>query len=252
MARVKLLDDKSPLPLYYQLKVLMKDRFENGEWYPGVKIPSEKELADFYSTSVTTVRQAVSLLVNEGLLIRKQGKGTFVAVRKIQRGPKTLMSFTEEMRQKGLEVSSKILRAGRAKPNAGIRKILELPEDGEIFFIQRLRYANDQAIGLQSSYVVLNTFENLDIDEFAGSIYELLEKKYGITIASAEDNYSAVLLDSNTERLLGLHQPAVAFSVKRIAYSSLGKPVEYTESYMRADKYSLSISLERDGKTSLR
>ncbi len=247
MAEAKLLDDKSPLPLYYQLKVLMKDRFESGEWHTGVKIPSEKELADFYTTSVTTVRQAVSLLVNEGLLIRKQGKGTFVATRKIQRGPKTLMSFTEEMRQKGLEVSSKILRAGRAKPNSWIRKILELPEDGEIFFIQRLRYANDQAIGLQSSYIVLNTFEDLNIDEFEDSIYRLLEKKYGIKIASAEDDYSAVLLDSNTERLLGLHYPAVAFAVKRIAYSDLGKPVEYTESYMKADRYSISVSLEREG-----
>ena len=252
MEYTKILDESSPLPLYHQLKVLLKKKIESGVWKTGKKIPSEKELASIYSTSMTTVRQAVALLTNEGLLVKKQGKGTFVATAKIQKGPILLTSFTEEMQSKGFKVKSKVLRFGRVNPNDVIRRTLNLPEDEKVFLIQRLRYANDEPMGLQSSYIVLDIAEGLENEDLSGSLYQILEHKYGVVIAKANENYSAMLLDKNTEKLLGLPHPAVGFSVKRIAYSAKNRPIEYTESFMRADRYSISIKLQRHTNTSIR
>ncbi len=252
MEYTKFLDESSPLPLYHQLKVLLKEKIESGAWKPGKRIPSEKELASIYSTSMTTVRQAVALLTNEGLLVKKQGKGTYVATTKIQKGPILLTSFTEEMRSKGFRVKSKVLRFGKIEPNDAVRRILNLSENKEVFLIQRLRYANDEPMGLQSSYIVSDIAEGLENEDLSGSLYRILEHKYGVVIVRADENYSAILLDKNTEKLLGLPHPAVGFSVKRIAYSIQNRPIEYTESFMRADRYSISIKLQRHVNTSMR
>ncbi len=245
MEYTKFLDESNPLPLYHQLKILLKEKIENGIWKPGKRIPSEKELANIYNTSMATVRQAVALLTNEGFLVKKQGKGTFVATTKIQKGPILLTSFTEEMRSKGFKVKSKVLRFGKIEPNDAIKKILDLTKGEELFFIQRLRYANNEPMGLQSSYIVSDIAEGLENEDLTGSLYQILEHRYGVLIARADENYSAILLDKNTEKLLGLSHPAVGFFVKRVAYSVQNRPIEYTESLMRADRYSISIKLRR-------
>ncbi len=243
--RLKILDESDPLPLYYQLKMLLKDRIENKEWAEGSKIPTEKELASFYNTSLMTVRQAVGLLVNEGLLIKKQGKGTFVAQAKIQKGPNVLNSFTEEMKQRGFEVRSELLRFNKIIPAGDVKKVLNLSDNDEVYFIQRLRYANNEPIGIQSTNLVCDVLEELHEEELTGSLYELLETKAGIQVKYADEIYSAILIDKQTAHLLKISLPTVGFSVKRIGYISNGRPIEYTESIMRADKYSISVKLQR-------
>ncbi|MEM3265263.1 MAG: GntR family transcriptional regulator [Candidatus Micrarchaeaceae archaeon] len=240
--KLKFLDESDPLPLYYQLKVLLKERIDK-EWKSGSKIPTENELAKFYGTSMMTVRQAIGLLVNEGLLIRKQGKGTFVAPAKIQKGPRILNSFTEEMKQRGFEVRSEILRFSKIIPDSDVKKILNISNDDQVYFIQRLRYANDEPIGIQSTNLA---FEGtLESSELTGSLYELLETKFGIQIKYADEFYSAILIDKQMSHLLNVPFPSVGFAVKRIGYTFDGKPIEYTESIMRADKYSISVRLQR-------
>jgi GntR family transcriptional regulator len=244
--KLKVLDESDPLPLYYQLKILLKERIENNEWKAGSKIPTENELAKFYGTSMMTVRQAVGLLVNEGLLIKKQGKGTFVAPVKIQKGPHILNSFTEEMRQKGFEVKSKLLRFSKIIPDDDVRKVLNLSNDDQVYFIQRLRYADNEPIGIQSTNLACDAIEEeLEGSELTGSLYELLEAKFGIQIKYADEFYSAILIDKEMAHLLSLSLPSVGFFVKRIGYTLDWKPIEYTESIMRADKYSISIKLQR-------
>ncbi len=242
---LKVLDENDPMPLYYQLKVLLKNRIEDKEWTEGSKIPTEKELAKFYGTSMITVRQAVGLLVNEGLLIKKQGKGTFVAPAKIQKGPNILNSFTEEMKQRGFEVKSELLRFSRIVPDGDVKKILNLSDDDQVYFIQRLRYANNEPIAIQSTNLVYDVLKDLNASELTGSIYKLLEEKFGIQIKYADEFYSAILIDKQMAHLLGISLPAVGFSVKRIGYTANGRPIEYTESIMRADKYSISVKLQR-------
>ncbi len=242
---LKVLDENDPLPLYYQLKVLLKGRIEDKEWIEGSKIPTENELAKFYGTSMMTVRQAVGLLVNEGLLIKKQGKGTFVAQAKIQKGPNILNSFTEEMKQRGFEVKSELLRFSRIIPDSDVKKILNLSDSDQVYFIQRLRYANNEPIGIQSTNLVYDVVKELNASELTGSIYKLLEEKFGIQVKYADEFYSAILIDKQMAHLLGISLPAVGFNVKRIGYTANGRPIEYTESIMRADKYSISVKLQR-------
>ncbi|MCL4407350.1 MAG: GntR family transcriptional regulator [Thermotogae bacterium] len=240
--KLKFLDESDPLPLYYQLKVLLKERIDL-EWKAGSKIPTENELAKFYGTSLMTVRQSVGLLVNEGLLIKKQGKGTFVAPVKIQKGPHILNSFTEEMKQRGFEVKSELLRFGKITPDSDVRKILNLSDDDQVYFIQRLRYANNEPVGIQSTNLACDV--EIESSELTGSLYELLETKFDIQIKYADEFYSAILIDKQMAHLLDVSLPSVGFAVKRIGYTSDGKPIEYTESIMRADKYSISVKLQK-------
>src|SRR5438270_13113239 len=101
----------SPLPRYYQLKEIMRDRIRSGEWKPGDLIPSERELGEQYGISRMTARQAITDLVNEGLFYREQGKGTFVSQRKITQQLIHLTGFTEDIRARGQRPSTKVISA---------------------------------------------------------------------------------------------------------------------------------------------
>src|SRR6516225_11268955 len=101
----------SPLPRYYQLKEIMRERVQSNEWKPGEHIPSERELSETYGISRMTARQAITDLVNEGLFYREQGKGTFVSERKITQQLIHLTGFTEDIRARGQKPGTKVLSA---------------------------------------------------------------------------------------------------------------------------------------------
>ncbi len=241
------LDKNSPIPLYHQFKVILREKIENGEWKIGEKIPTEKEFADLYNISITTVRQALNALTIEGILTRQQGKGTFVANPKIEKGPTELTSFTEEMAKRGMRAGSKVLHLGRVKANERIAKVLKIPLRSEVTFVQRLRFANDEPMGIQSCYIPEKFVPDLTESDLSGSLYKLLENRYQLKIVSAIERYSAILLDKRTSKLLHLNYPAVGFMVERTAFLMNGKPIEFVESIMRGDRYSVSINLVRKG-----
>ena len=243
----KYLDKNSPVPLYYQFKVILREKIENGEWKVGEKIPTEKEFADLYHISITTVRQALNALTLEGILVRQQGKGTFVANPKIEKGPIALTSFTEEMAQRGMKAGSKVLHLGRSKANKRIARILKIPFGNNVTFIQRLRFADGEPMGIQSSYIPEALVPDLTESDLSGSLYKLLENKYKLRIANAIEKYSSILLEKRISELLHLNYPAVGFMVERIAFLANGIPVEFVESTMRGDRYSITINLVRKG-----
>jgi len=243
----KYLDRNSPIPLYYQFKVILREEIENRKWKVDEKIPTEKEFADLYHISITTVRQALNALTIEGVLVRQQGKGTFIANPKIEKGPIILTSFTEEMAKRGMKASSKVLHIGNSRVDKRIARILKILPGSNVTFIQRLRFADDEPMGIQNCYIPKDFVPNLTESDVSGSLYELLENKYQLKIANAIEKYSAILLEKHISKLLHLNYPAAGFIVERTAFLANGKPVEFVESIMRGDRYSISINLVKRG-----
>src|SRR2546423_106504 len=132
----------SPLPRYYQLKEIMRERVRAGEWHPGDLIPSERELGEKYGISRMTARQAITDLVNEGLFYREQGKGTFVSQHKITQQLIRLTGFTEDIRARGQRPSTKVISAAMQAGLAGSEEaqLLKIPVGSPVLFTRRVTY----------------------------------------------------------------------------------------------------------------
>src|SRR5579884_2027130 len=137
---------KSPLPRYYQLKEIMREKIRSGEWKPGDLIPSERELGETYGISRMTARQAITELVNEGVFYREQGKGTFVTRNKITQQLMTLTGFTEDISARGQHPSTKVLSAGMDVADAETAERLRIQPNDPIFCLQRLRLADGEPL----------------------------------------------------------------------------------------------------------
>jgi len=177
------LDEKSPIPLYHQLTKELRENMENGDWLPHSLIPSETELCEKYGVSRGTVRQALSQLVQEGLLYRKQGRETFVAEPKITQQLNKFYSFAQDMREKGLKPSSKVLQNEEILPDSYIKNVLGLKEKEMVYKIMRLRLADEEPLILEASYLVEELFPDLDREDVEKvPLYDIIIKKYRIRI----------------------------------------------------------------------
>src|SRR3712207_432616 len=147
------IDAKSPVPKYYQLKEIIQAMIEAGELKEGEVIPPERELCEVYGISRMTARQAVMELVNEGLLFREQGRGTFVAGKKIQQETARLASFTQDMRARGMEVSSLVLEVEVERAGPVVSRMLRVAPGEKIIRLRRLRNAGGEPMALETSQI---------------------------------------------------------------------------------------------------
>src|SRR2546430_3827104 len=142
---------KSPLPRYYQLKEIMREKISSGEWQPGDLIPSERELGEQYGISRMTARQAITELVNEGLFYREQGKGTFVSRHKITQQLIRLTGFTEDIKARGQRPCTKVISAQMFAADETTAEKLRIDPGTLIFRLQRLRLADDEPLAIELS-----------------------------------------------------------------------------------------------------
>jgi GntR family transcriptional regulator len=235
-----------PIPLYHQLKTLLLERIRKGEMKPNDRLPAEDELAATHGVSKATVRQALNDLAIAGVLRREQGRGTFVAEPKLAQGPREMTSFTDEMRRLGLHPTSKVLTQEIIKADADIAEKLRVAEGAQVMRLQRLRLADGEPMGIQTAYLSLALAPRLEEEEFMdASLYEALERKYGLWPARAQETYVAVLLDRAEAKLLKVAVASPALSAVRVSYLSSGQPLEVTYSIMRGDRYQIVLDLTR-------
>lgn len=174
------LDDNNSVPLYLQLKHTIKDLIDSGEIQKGEKIPSEHELCERYKVSRITVRNALSELEDEGYLVKKQGKGTFVTKPRIFRPLEDTIGFTESCRNAGLESTSIVLKKEVIPMTEYYQEQLQLEKCDKILYIQRLRFAGGEPLMLENNYFSYNKYSFLMHEPLSGSLYELLDKRMGI------------------------------------------------------------------------
>lgn len=234
----------SDTPLHQQLKNKLLERLERGEWTPGDLLPSEHDLCRKYGVSRITVRAALSALVNEGFLYRVQGKGTYVAQKKLERNLYNFYSFSRFIRDHGLKSRSEILSFEIVPPSEEEMGPLELSEGDKIYRIHRVRYADDTPFQIDLSHLPFTLCSPLykeDLQE--RSLYDILTEKHGIELARVRESLEPVVLGPSEARLLGTRSGFPAFLAKRITISKEGRPVEYTRSTIRGDIYTFTVEL---------
>lgn len=244
-----LIQDAS-IPLYQQLKGVLKNSILSGELTYGDKIPTEVELSEKYGVSRITVRTAISELVEEGFLIKKQGKGTFVSKPKIQRKIEYLTSFTAACEANGLTASSKVVKREVIEPEPEERRDLKLDDEDYLIYIQRIRYAGNEPLMLENNYFSYKKFSFLLTENLEGSLYELLREKYGVNPADPDKD-----LLSNTRttieiaraseeeaRLLEVPSGEPLFFINTLIYDDKRRPVHIGRQYVIGERYKFVMS----------
>lgn len=232
-----------PPPLYYRLQQAVRDRIAAGEWRPGDQIPTIRELGETYGVSRITVVQALHGLAREGLLTRRQGKGVFVAERKIEQGPIRLLSFTDDITRRGHHPTTRTLdlRHERASPDLATR--LELTSGDPVMVLERLRLADAEPMGVQRAFLPERMVPGLADSQPINSLYRLLRDRYGVVPSRATETFEPVVLDRETARLLGVAPGSPAFAVERITRDRANRVFEFVRSTMRGDRYKVVLEL---------
>jgi len=242
------LTEDSNIPLYHQLKNIIKAQIITGAIQPGDKIPSESELGERYGVSRITVRQAINSLVQEGYLYRKQGVGTFVTSPKLRRRLPRLYSFTEDMRELGLEPSSQVLEQEVVEADEEMAEILKLsPGDTRVNRLVRVRLANGEPILLERTFIPYYLCPDLTTEDLErGSLYSLLREKYNLLLDHAYETYEVAKIRKEEAKVLKCPVGLPAFVIERLTYLKTEVPVEWTKSVARGDRLRFTVRLVAD------
>jgi GntR family transcriptional regulator len=233
-------------PVHVCIRDDIRSRLNAGEWRPGTRLPSEAELAARYGVARMTVRQAVGALASEGAVVRKQGLGTFAVDHRPTRSADLLLSFTEEMHRQGHEVQTRLIAAAAEPPPPAARSALQLGESAAAVTVRRIRLVDGSPIIVQHSWLPYARFAGL-VDAgplLNGSLYAMLEARYGVRIARARQTFSAAAADETDALALGLRPGDAVLKTTRTTYDSSNVIVEYAMSAMRPG-YSIETIMER-------
>ncbi len=237
---------EGPIPLYRQLRQVIREQIAAGEWKPGDRIPTIRELCQRYGVSRTTVVQAVNALIQEGLLTGRQGKGIFISRPKVEQGPFRLVSFTEEMIRREFTPGTKMLALFRTPAPTEVARKLGLEPGESVVVLERLRLADGEPRGVMRSYLPERFFPGLaDMNRPIESLYQLIQDSYGAVPTTAVDSYEPTRVDPATAALLNVRPGALAFSVERVTRDQRGRQIEYTVSVLRGDRHRVVVELRR-------
>lgn len=234
---------KSPIPVYYQLKQIILQKINDGEWLPGCAISSERELCNIFNVSRMTIRQALNELVVEGILYKEKGKGTFVSQPRVEQ--MDVMSFTDAATNKGLEAATEVKAFEIESPDLYVLEKLQLMELENVYYLQRVRKANNQIVAIEELYLPERLFQGLDEKDLSGSFYKILNENYGYTIDHAETSLEAVIPDKDELKLFKEEQTIPLLKTCSVYVTDKSLRLFYEESLYRSDKYLLNINIYR-------
>ena len=218
-------------PLYQQIKTLMTRSLQQGEWQPGALIPSEKDLAARFKVSQGTVRKSIDALAADNLLVRRQGKGTFVATHaeeKVQFRFLRLMPDDPDRAEPGA-MERRFIDCRRQRAPAELAHALQLRANDAAIQVRRLLSFRGVPVVLDDIWLPATLFKGLTaerLSDYRGPMYGLFESEFGVRMIRAEEKIRAVAADPAAAALLGLAIGAPLLSVERLAMTYGDKPVE--------------------------
>ena len=219
-------------PLYQQIKALITRSLQSGEWRPGEVIPSEMELAARFKVSQGTVRKAIDELATENRLVRRQGKGTFVATHSEQLTQYRFLRLVPDALDSGGEVgrmSRRVLDCRRVRAPADVARALELKSGDSAVQIRRTLSAQGRPVVLDEIWLPGGLFKGLSaerLSKYRGPMYALFETEFGVHMIRASEKLRAVAADSAAAQWLEVAEGSPLLSVERLSYSYEDKPVE--------------------------
>ncbi len=244
------IDRNRPIPLYLQLKAVLKQQVYQGILEPGARLPSERDLCETHAVSRTTVRQALREMEKEGLIKTVPGRGTFIATSDEDTRldvEVTIQGFTSDMQRQGLSPSSVLLDASLvAEPSPKITRIMGQGVKSGVISIKRLRLVNNQPLALH--FVYLNhqlcpdvLHHNLAED----SLFELLRDEYNLVIAEADEYAYAALANEEETARLDLPIPSAVLRTERITRLDTGEVIEYAKATYCGEWYRLRTHIDK-------
>ena len=247
LAQAAAIDHNSPVPYYYQLEEWFREQLASGALQPGQQIPSEAELCQAFRVSRTVVRQALDDLVNEGLLYRRKGKGTFVAKPKIRESlVQKLTGFYQDMVDRGFTPVTHVLEQTVVPASKLLAERLSIPVGDQVIKIDRLRFINNEPLVFVTTYIPYTICPGLLHEDLTNqSLYAVLEEKYGLEIVRGRRTLEAVAASEQDAALLEISPGAPIVLLKSVSYLRDGRPVEYYEAKHRGDRSQFEVELIR-------
>ncbi|MGB6103450.1 MAG: GntR family transcriptional regulator [Pusillimonas sp.] len=232
-------------PLYQQIKGLLLQSLDRGEWKPGEAIPSELELAARFQVSQGTVRKAIDELAAENLLLRRQGKGTFVATHHEAKVRFRFLRLTPDDGKQAVS-GSQILDCRRVKAPSDIASLLELRSGDMVVNIRRLLSFDQAPTILDDIWLPGAVFRNLTAESLAryrGPLYALFESEFGVSMVRAEEKIRALCAASESAQLLRVEPGTALLQVERVSYTYGDRPVEVRRGLYVTERFHYRNSL---------
>ncbi|QEA33182.1 GntR family transcriptional regulator [Leuconostoc carnosum] len=233
---------KPIIPRYIQIHNQIKSRVEAGEWQAQERLPAERELADEFDVSRMTLRQAIQTLVDEGLLERKVGSGTYVAEQKVSERVLGITSFTELMASTGRVAKTKTVSYKITSPSASEMMHLKLFENDEVLVMERLRMGDDEPILLERTTLPVKLIEDFSKNELTESLYATLERA-NIVPGRATQTISAGLANERLSELLQIKRGDAILTVRQVSFAENTElPFEYVRSYYVGERFEFTLT----------
>jgi GntR family transcriptional regulator len=234
-----------------QLADRLRGSVQSGELRPGDPIPSEHQLCRTYDVSRPTVRRAIDVLVEEGLLVKRRGMGTFVAKLRLEQPTGRVIGFSERMRRNGLVPSTRVLElhvvlAKYAGPE--VATALRLASDARVLRLSRLRLANDEPLVLETVHMPLDRFDGLEQENLeTSSLYQILRERFGTEVKYIRETLEPVLLTVHEATMLRTQVALPGMLARILTFDRNGDPIEHSTSLVRGDRCQYEIELGPDG-----
>ncbi len=241
-------------PLYFKIEMDLRKKIMAKEYAPGQLLPSERDLMQIYNVSRLTVREAINRLVAQGMVKKKQGKGTFVNEPTTEHMVGSLNSSSEVFLLKNYVVKTKVIASKVTDPTPEIRQKLQMSTDEseKIFFLERVRYANHKPVAHIKCYLPYGPIENIEnIDFSVAALYRTLEDYYRLELYEAYEVIEAASVGKISAALLEIEPGAPVLLNQRTAYLKDGRVIEYEKVFYRSDIFKYHNKLIRRGRSDL-
>jgi GntR family transcriptional regulator len=241
------IDRTSPVPLHVQARQVLLQEIQRGAWKPGDRVPGEPDLCRRFGVSRTTVRQALAELKHLGLVVREQGRGTFVAPPKLtESAAQRLSGFYEDMVALGHRPVSRVLKQAVVPADEHVAERLKLRAGERVVEIERLRFVQDEPVVLTTTYLPHALCPGLkDADLTRRSLYEYLETECGLSLVRGRRTIEAVAASSRQAGLLRIRKGAPLILMESVSYLADQRPIEYYVALHRADRSRFEVELLR-------
>jgi len=233
-------------PLYLQIKKIITEGLVEGLWHPGQSIPSEIELAHSYNVSQGTVRKAIDELTAEKILIRRQGKGTFIASHNEEDNQLRFLKLTSNLGKKE-KFDNKLLSFEKEKASNSLAMSLNISNRSAIFSMKRILTFNQRPLVLDLIKVPASPFRGLIPDkviEKKGLMYRMYEMDFDIQILNAKEKIKAVAAESEAAKLLGVSVGSPILSIERVSFTYDNRPIEWRLGLCLTENHHYSTELE--------
>lgn len=240
------LNSPSYRPLYDQIRLLITQSLVGGEWRPGEMIPSEMELASRYKVSQGTVRKAIDSLASENIVIRKQGKGTFVATHNALETKLRFLRLTSESGQKEL-LNNEFISCAKSKAGALLAKKLGIKASASVIEVKRLLTFSERPVIYDHIVVPSAAFKGLNqakVEESSGSMYSMYESEFGVRMVRADESLKAVAAEAHVADALGVAAGHPLLSIERVSYTYGDQPMEWRLGLCLTDDHHYKSMLE--------